>query len=83
MKAIVITAALSSLFAVSAASAEPIVAKPAAEAQVEKVAATPAKRDAKTLYCYELESTGTRITKRSCRTRSDWKAVGVTVPANL
>lgn len=83
MKAIVITAALSSLFAVSAASAEPTVAKPDAEAQVEKVAPAPAKRNAKTLYCYDLESTGSRIPTRSCRTRSDWKAVGVTVPANL
>lgn len=83
MKAIVITAALSSLIAIAPAGAEPTVAKPAAEAQVEKTDAMPAKRSAKTLYCYELESTGSRITKRSCRTRTDWKAVGVNVPANL
>lgn len=83
MKAIVITAALSSLIAIAPAHADPIVTKPAAEAQVEKADAMPAKRNAKTLYCYDLESTGSRITSRSCRTRADWKAVGVNVPANL
>lgn len=82
MKATIITAALSSLIAIAPAVAEPTVAKPAADAQVERTEAMP-KHNAKTLYCYDLESTGTRITKRSCRTRADWKSVGVNVPANL
>jgi hypothetical protein len=30
-----------------------------------------------------MESTGSRIATRSCRTRADWKLVGVTVPSNL
>ncbi len=82
MKAIVITAALSSLVAIMPAHAEPTVAKPAAEA-TGKTEQAPAARKPNTLYCYDMESTGSRITTRSCRTRSDWKAVGVTVPARL
>lgn len=82
MKAIVITAALSSLVAIMPAGAEPTATKAPAES-IEKSMDAPGKRSARTLYCYDMESTGSRITKRSCRTRADWKSVGVNVPANL
>lgn len=93
MKTMFTAAILASLVAIApAAHAEPGVAKPAADAAVTTPAGTdsapvadaaPKKRAKNTLYCYDMESTGSRIATRSCRTRADWKLAGVNVPANL
>lgn len=69
--------AAASMIAILPAHAEPTAAPaPAATEAADKLPA--AKR-----YCYKTEATGTRISKRVCRTRDEWKAEGVTVPANL
>jgi hypothetical protein len=93
MKSVFAFTILAGLAANTAASAEPFATagKPAA-AETHAASdsptdqATPAqarKRGPNTLYCYDMESTGTRVIQRSCRTRADWKAVGVTVPSAL
>ena len=93
MKTMFTAAILASLFAIApAAQAEPGVEKPADVAATAAsttsdsapvATATPKKRAKNTLYCYDMESTGSRIATRSCRTRADWKLVGVNVPSNL
>ncbi len=76
------TAVVATLFAVAPAYAAPKAAPSAEASPVASDLPAPA-RTAKTRYCYKTEQTGSRILSRVCKTRDDWKQVGVIVPENL
>lgn len=83
----IVTAAIASLITILPATAAP-KAQPA-----PAPTATPAPEPTASLnldrpaterrYCYDTEITGSRLTKRVCHTRADWKDLGVMVPEGL
>ncbi|MEH3103583.1 MAG: hypothetical protein PGN12_06720 [Sphingomonas phyllosphaerae] len=76
------TAVIASLFAVAPAHAAPKpvpTTEPATAANDQSVPV----RNASTRYCYKTEQTGSRLTSRVCKTRDEWKQVGVIVPEKL
>lgn len=87
--AAVAAATLTTLFAVAPAAHAAPAPAPVAQPDVTQAgdiasAARPARvRGPATRYCYEMETTGSLIVTRSCRTREQWRDVGVIIPANL
>ncbi|KTT75726.1 hypothetical protein [Sphingomonas endophytica] len=80
----IITAALTSLIAVLPATADPKpTATPDAAVAAASTAAVAAVRSPATRYCYKTEMTGSHIVTTVCKTRSDWKDIGVIVPKGL
>ena len=77
MKTIAI-ATVASIIAILPAAATPKAAPTPAPAT-----ATTDVPAAATRYCYNTEMTGSRITKRMCKTRADWQKLGVKVPEAL
>ncbi|MGE5723112.1 MAG: hypothetical protein ACM3YM_11695 [Sphingomonadales bacterium] len=45
-----------------------------------QTSATSAKPAKETLYCFDSETTGSRIPVRECKTRKQWEELGVEVP---
>lgn len=85
MKGFLIAAAALLAGAAGPALAETRAAEPSVTASA--AAATPAaqigaREQKPTRYCYLTEQTGTRITKKVCQTREEWRSEGVIVPAN-
>lgn len=75
----IVTAAVASLIAIlpaAAAPKAPPAPAPSASPDLDRPAAA-------TRYCYDTEITGSRLAKRVCHTRADWKDRGVTVPEGL
>lgn len=81
MQTTILTAAIASLIAAVPAVAEPRTAPSPAPAAQEEAGVAPGA--SKQRYCYRTEMTGSRLTKKVCRTRAEWKVEGVIVPANL
>lgn len=75
-----IIAAVASLTAITPAAAAPKGDPAPVAAPAPTPVATPS---ATTRYCYKTEITGSRLVTRVCKTREDWKAQGVIVPARL
>ncbi|KQN94244.1 hypothetical protein ASE95_05205 [Sphingomonas sp. Leaf231] len=74
-------AIVASLFAVAPATAAPKTAP--SPASTDRAVQLQAPTNAATRYCYKTEMTGSRILSKVCKTRADWKNVGVIVPAGL
>ena len=56
----------------------PSPAEPAAAAAPADTAPARAKR-----YCFVEAPTGTRIERKVCKTRAEWRAIGQDIPAGL
>ena len=54
-----------------------------ASAAVSAAAKTDFKANAKTKYCFDTESTGSRIAKRVCQTKAQWANVGIDVDREM
>mgnify|MGYP003705377327 CR=1 FL=1 len=79
---IAIAAATASLAAVAPASAEPLSPKPVAGAAVQDgIPASKKLREQR--VCFVDKITGSNIPTKECRTRSDWTAMGVKLPAGI
>lgn len=76
-------AVIASLFAVAPAVAAPKAAPTAEPSPAATTEAAAPVRNPNTRYCYNTEMTGSHILSRVCKTRADWKELGVNVPANL
>lgn len=86
MKTNILFASLASLiaFAPVAASAEPLINKPAAEATPSASSADATKAKQPTKYCFDIEApTGSRIQRSDCRTQEEWNRVNVKVPSRF
>lgn len=78
---IAIAAAAASLAAVAPVSAEPLSPKPVSEAAAQDGMPAPKVREQR--ICFVDTITGSHIPTKECRTRSDWSAKGVKLPAGI
>lgn len=49
----------------------------------DAVAKGAAKPGARTKYCFIEEHTGSHIVRQSCRTKAEWEAIGIEIPARF
>ena len=77
-----IAPAIVAIFAVAApATAEPLSPKPVTEAAVQD--GVPATRVREQRVCLVDSIVGSRIPRRACHTREQWRDLNVQLPANL
>ena len=78
---IAIVAAAAGIATLSPAAAEPLAPRPVTEAAMQD--GLPAPNAKAQRICIVDNVTGSRIQRRECRTREQWEARDVQLPANL